>query len=148
MKTIPENEHELHETIVIDIYYPDHPPRTESPVFIATKKHWHAEKATCDVCGSTEKVEIHHKFIEWADSDGVDWDKVKKFHPDFDWANYKNPEDFVDSIYNTEPLCEKHHRGPSPHGKHFTPEPIWNMQKYKLDSFVYCPDEIKDKENK
>jgi hypothetical protein len=140
-KLIPANEHELRETLVIDIFYPDHPPRTESAVFIATKKHWHALGAKCGVCGTPEKIEIHHKYIEWADSEGVDWDKAKALHPDFDWTSFKEPADFVDSIYNTEPLCMKHHRGAAPHGKHFTPEPIWNMQKYKRADFVYCNDE-------
>lgn len=139
---IPQNEHELKETITVDIFYPDHPPRTESDVFKATKLYWHHNNARCIVCGTVDKIEIHHKFIEWADSEGVDWDKVKIAHPDFDWVNFKEAKDFIDSIYNTEPLCELHHRGPAPHGKHFTPEPIWNMQKYKRDNFIYSPDEI------
>jgi len=139
----PLNEHAIHEVITIDVYYPDHPPRKESSVFVATKKHWHAIGAKCLVCGSADKVEIHHKFIEWADSDGVDIARVKALHPDFDWTAYKDIADFIDSIYNTEPLCEKHHRGPAPHGKHFTPEPIWNMQKYMKSDFIYSKDEIK-----
>ena len=141
--TIPAHEHELHETITVDVFYPDHPPRTESPVFKATKKHWHAQNAVCSVCMSHEHIEIHHKFIEWADSEGVDWDKVRAAHPAFDWAGFKDASDFIDSVYNTEPLCMKHHRGPAPHGKHFTPEPIWNMQKYQRADFVYSPDEEK-----
>lgn len=135
-----KGEHEIHETITVDVFYPDHEPRTESGVFRLTKKHWHDQGATCLVCGG-EKVEIHHKHIEWADTDGVDWDKVKAHHPDFDWSTFKEPADFIDSIYNTEPLCEKHHRGPAPHGKHFTPGPIWNMQMYQRADFVYSPDE-------
>ena len=98
--------------------------------------------AVCGVCGTADKIEIHHKFIEWADSEGVDWEKVKAAHPDFDWSTFAESADFIDSIYNTEPLCEKHHRGQAPHGKHFTPEPIWNMQKYKRKDFIYSPDEV------
>ena len=143
MNVVPAGEHEYKATIVVDIFYPDHPPRTESQVFVRTKKHWHAEGAPCGVCGAKEKIEIHHKFIEWADSDGVDWAKVKQAHPGFDWLLYQTPADFIDSIYNTEPLCELHHRGPAPHGKHFTPEPIWNMQKYQRAEFIYSPDEEK-----
>ncbi|MFZ6813772.1 hypothetical protein ACO0K3_04845 [Undibacterium sp. Rencai35W] len=139
----PAHEHAIHETITIDVFYPDHPPRTESAVFRATKLHWHWLQATCGVCASRERVEIHHRFIEWADSDGVNWDKVKSMHPDFNWTTFHVAADFIDSIYNTEPLCEKHHRGPAPHGKHFTPEPIWNMQKYQRFDFVYAPDEVK-----
>jgi len=138
----PLHEHLVHETITIDVFYPDHPPRTESRVFAATKRHWHHLGAACDVCGAKDRVEIHHKFIEWADSEGVDWDKVRAAHPAFDWSTFKEAADFIDSVYNTEPLCEKHHRGPAPHGKHLTPEPIWNMQKYQKAGFVYALDEV------
>ncbi|OYV37534.1 MAG: hypothetical protein B7Z80_12615 [Rhodospirillales bacterium 20-64-7] len=91
----------------------------------------------CLVCKTKEKVEIHHQFIEWADTNGTDWDLVKAEHPDFDWANFKEPAYFIDSIYNTVPLCEKHHRAPAPFGVHFTPGPIWNIQRYKKKDFVY-----------
>jgi hypothetical protein len=133
----PIKEHLLHETIDIRVYYPDHPPRTESSVFVATKKHWHAIGCKCKVCGTDQKVEIHHRFIEWADSEGVDWDKVRAKHPDFDWSTFKEAADFIDSVYNTEPLCQLHHRGPAPFGIHFTPLPIWDMQMYMRDDFVY-----------
>lgn len=131
------NEHEYHVSIDIDVFYPDHPPRTESSTFVATKKHWHASGAKCMVCGTDKKIEIHHKFIEWADSEAVDWTKVRESHPTFDWSSFKDSTDFIDSVYNTEPLCELHHRGPAPYGKHFTPEPIWNIQKYARDDFKY-----------
>jgi hypothetical protein len=139
----PLHEHELRETIVIDVYYPDHPPRTESHVFVATKKHWRALGCRCGVCGTDKKVEIHHRFIEWADTEGIDWDKVRAKHPGFDWSSFKEPADFIDSVYNTEPLCQLHHRGPAPFGKHFTPEPIWNMQTYMRDDFVYAAEDAK-----
>lgn len=138
----PAHEHLVHETITVDVFYPDHAPRTESQVFAATKRHWHAAGARCVVCGTDQKIEIHHRFIEWADADGADAGKLKAAHPDFDWSTFSAMADFVDSVYNTEPLCELHHRGPAPHGKHFTPEPIWNMQKYRRDDFVYAPDEV------
>ncbi|MBV8656637.1 MAG: hypothetical protein JO142_02320 [Burkholderiales bacterium] len=132
------NEHAMHIRTDFSVNYPDHPPRTESHVFKATKAHWHKLGARCWVCGTAEKIEIHHKFIEWADSDGVDWDKVRAEHPDFDWSTFKEPCDFIDSVYNTEPLCELHHRGPAPFGKHWTPEPIWRMQRYARSDFVYA----------
>ncbi len=141
---VPKGEHEVHETITLDFFYPDHVQRTESAVFRATKQHWHKQAGGlhCLVCGTTEKIEIHHRFIEWADTNGVDWDKVRQAHPDFDWSKFKEPADFIDSVYNTEPLCEKHHRGPAPFGKHFTPEPIWNMQKYQREDFIFAPSSI------
>ena len=140
--TTPKNEHELKLHVNIDVFYPDHPPRTESRVFLHTKKHWHDTGAVCRVCKTDKRIEIHHKFIEWADADGVDWDKVKADHPAFDWSTFKEPSDFIDSVYNTEPLCELHHRGQAPHGIHFTPGPIHQMQQYKRADFVYSPDEV------
>ena len=133
----PKNEHELKIHIDVDVLYPDHPPRTESRIFLHTKKHWHDIGAVCRVCKTSERIEIHHKFIEWADAGGVDWDKVRIDHPTFDWNNFRDPCDFIDSIYNTEPLCETHHRAPAPFGIHFTPGPIHQMQQYKRADFIY-----------
>lgn len=133
-------------TIRLDVFYPDHPhprPEADQHVFRRTKKHWHDIGAVCRVCGARHDIEIHHKHIEWADADGVDWDKVRAAHPDFDWSTFKEPADFIDSVYNTEPLCQKHHRGPAPHGIHFTPGPIHNMQQYQRVDFVFAPDEVK-----
>lgn len=130
-------EHEYKVHIDVDVFYPDHAPRTESKVFVKTKQHWHKAGAVCWVCGTEENIEIHHKHIEWADSEAVDWDKVRKEHTSFDWSSFKQAEDFIDSIYNTIPLCMQHHRGKAPFGIHFTPEPIWSIQKYKLDGFEY-----------
>jgi len=143
--TAPTGEHEVSMDIHLHVFYPDHAiPRSaaNTRIFDATKAHWHKSGCTCVVCGTKDHIEIHHKHIEWADAEGVDWSKVRAEHPDFDWSTFSEPADFIDSVYNTEPLCELHHRGPAPHGKHFTPEPIWNMQKYKLASFVYACDEV------
>lgn len=142
--TLPEGEHEFKMHIDVDIFYPEHPPRTESRVFVHTKKHWHDAGSVCRVCETPNDIEIHHKFIEWADADGVDWDKVRAAHIDFDWSKFTESADFIDSVYNTEPLCEKHHRAPAPHGIHFTPGPIHQMQQYKKDDFIYSPDEVKE----
>lgn len=136
-------EHSFHIHSDFTVEYPDHEqPRKEqgeSPVFRATKKHWHSIGAKCLVNNKDCKgnVEIHHRFVEWAAQEAADWEKLRKDHPGFDWSKFKNPEDFVDSIYNTEPLCALHHRGPAPYGKHNTPDPIWYMQLYVLQEFEY-----------
>ena len=131
-------EHEVHETIEIDIFYPDHAPREESYLFRKTKHHLIKVLDTpCFVCGSKDKREVHHFHLEWADSEGVDWDKVKKAHPNFSWSTFENPEDFVDSEYNMMVLCMKHHRGKD-HGIHFLPYPIWIMQKLQKDDFIFA----------
>lgn len=141
VKNVPTNEHAVTIGTSFTVYYPNHPPRIESSVFAKTKKHWHDTGAKCDVCGTVAQIEIHHKYIEWADSEGVDWDKVRLAHPLFEWPTFKDACDFIDSQYNTQPLCQLHHRGPAPYGKHFTPEPIWNMQMYMRADFVYAKKE-------
>lgn len=69
--------HKDDRTLSEDIYYPDHPPRTESPTFRATKKAGHEQQIPCVISGQTEGVEYHHVFSEWAFSKGIDWSIVK-----------------------------------------------------------------------
>ena len=136
------NEHESHETIEIDFYYPDHSPRTESKIFARTKRHLIDVLDTpCWMCGTKENREVHHFHAEWADSEGIDWEKMKILHPNFSWSTFIDAEDFIDSEYNMRILCLKHHRGKD-HGIHFVPYPIWIMQQIKKDSFIFSPDEI------
>lgn len=71
------NEHEDHRSISEDVFYPAHPPRSESHTFKATKATGHKLKLPCAISGHTEKTEYHHAAIEWAFSNAVDWHKVK-----------------------------------------------------------------------
>lgn len=73
----PANEHEHTDTMSEDVFYPDHPPRTESATFRATKKAGHANRMPCAISGHTEGAEYHHLAIEWAFTGGVDWRVVK-----------------------------------------------------------------------
>lgn len=78
MTTAPANEHELKATLSEDVFYPNHPPRKESPTFRKTKRTMKADGSyTCAVCGATEQIEDHHRFFEWAYSDAIDWDWIK-----------------------------------------------------------------------
>lgn len=139
--TEPAHEHELHETLIIDVFYPDHAQRKESDLFRKTKHHLIAVMDTpCWVCGSKDKREVHHFHVEWADADGVDWENMRKLHPAFHWSTFENPSDFVDSEYNMMVLCEKHHRQKD-HGIHVLPYPIWIMQQLQRKDFVFAPDE-------
>lgn len=71
------HEHEKADRLTQDVFYPDHPPRTESPTFIHTKKAGHAAKLPCAVSGHTDGTEYHHVFVEWAFADAIDWETVK-----------------------------------------------------------------------
>lgn len=136
------NEHFQHEQIDIAVYYPDHPPRTESALFRKTKHHLIAALDTpCWVCGTKEDREVHHFHAEWADSAGIDWDRMRELHPAFDWSTFTDPADFIDSEYNMMVLCSKHHRAKN-HGIHWVPYPIWVMARNKRDDFILTPDEI------
>lgn len=129
------NEHEFKESLVVDIFYPNHHPRKESNLFARTKhKMIDVEDTPCFVCGSKELREVHHFHLEWAFSDAVDWDIMKKIHPDFDWTTFKSAEDFVDSEYNMMILCQNHHRHVN-HGIHNLPFPIWEAQRYMKADF-------------
>lgn len=73
----PKHEHEKADRISEDVFYPDHPPRTESHTFKETKTAGHAAKLPCAISGQTAGTEYHHLFCEWAFSGAVDWQKVK-----------------------------------------------------------------------
>lgn len=146
---IPANEHELKRTITIDVFVPDHPDRTGTPIFEATRRELIVKNpsAKCEVdnedCDHTHPLELHHNHVEWCDSNGVDWDLVKRDVPDFDWATFDpaHPETFIDSKWNANRvLCKKHHTG-TDHGIHMLDYPTWQMQKYKRRDFIFSPDE-------
>jgi hypothetical protein len=131
-------EHEFKQTVQIDVYYPEHPPRKESRLFKKTKHHLIAVLNTpCWICGDrSEAREVHHFHAEWADSEAIDWDKMRMLHPNFPWSTFKEPTDFIDSEYNMMVLCEKHHRRKN-HGIHMLPYPIWIMQRNQLETFKF-----------
>jgi hypothetical protein len=144
--TTPTNEHEQKLTLSVDIFIPNHPDRANTPIFDATRKKLIANNpsACCWVCGCKDDLELHHELVEWCDSDGVDWEKVKLDAPDFDWASFDSahPETFIDSEHNAKlVLCKKHHTGKD-HGIHMLPYPTWLMQRHKRADFVFTPDEV------
>ncbi len=147
----PVNEHEQKLTLRIDVFVPDHPDRKGTPIFDRTRKKLIANNphAKCVIdnsdCDHDHPLELHHRIVEWCDSLGVDWEKVKLAVPGFDWASFDpaHPETFIDSEWNADTvICKKHHTGED-HGIHYLPYPIWQMQKYKRDNFILTPDEEK-----
>lgn len=141
----PAHEHEQKLTVSIDVYVPDHPDRSESPVFRKARKLLIEDNpdAKCWIDnGQCEGgLELHHDLVEWCDAEGIDWDKMRRLYPDFDWSTFKEPADFIDSAYNARRvLCKKHHTGKD-HGLHYLPGPIYLMQKHKRVDFIFAPDE-------
>lgn len=140
----PAGEHEQRLTLSVDIFVPDHPDRTTTPIFAATRRKLieHNPDACCYICGTTEGLELHHR-IEWCDSNAVDFKKVAELVPEFDWSKFDqdHPETFIDSEYNANVIvCKKHHIGKD-HGIHTLPIGLWILQKVKKDDFVFSPDE-------
>lgn len=136
------SEHEVKETLSIDIFYPDHSPRTESALFRRTKRGLiDLDNAPCWICGTRENREVHHFHAEWADADGIDWDKMRLLHPAFDWTDFKEATDFIDSRYNMMVLCKYHHTHKN-HGIHMMPYPIWIMQRNMGADFKFAPPEL------
>lgn len=144
--SVPANEHEQKQTLTVDVFIPDHPDRTTTPIFAATRRKLieHNPDACCYICGTKDNLELHHEVIEWCDSSAVNWDKVKYLVPEFPWETFDqdNPETFIDSEWNAKlVLCRKHHIMPD-HGIHMLPKPLWLLQKIKKDTFIFSPDEI------
>jgi hypothetical protein len=128
-------EHELKETLTVDCWYPEHPPRTESALFARTKHHLiKVLNLPCWACGSMEHREVHHYILEWAYAEAVDFEKVKADYPAFDWASFKKPSDFIDHEFNMKVLCAPCHRGKGT-GIHSEPFPIWAVRRYLRAGF-------------
>ncbi len=145
----PAHEHLQRRTLAIAVYIPDHPERANTPVFERTRRKLitHNPHARCAVdnehCDREHPLELHHAHVEWCDSNGVDWDKVKSRVPDFDWNHFDpaQPENFIDSEWNANVvLCKRHHTGID-HGIHCLDGPTWQMQMWKRADFVFSPDE-------
>ncbi|HLO11500.1 MAG TPA: hypothetical protein VK190_04525 [Pseudoneobacillus sp.] len=103
-------------------YYWDHIERSDSPEFRKVKQHFKDIGAKCFINnGKCEgSIEIHHSLIEFAASEGIDWEKVKKDFPNID---------HVDDLDQMMPLCRKHHREQG-FGIHNMEYGIWILQKY------------------
>jgi hypothetical protein len=143
--TDPTNEHLQKQTLTVQVFIPDHPDRTTTPIFAATRRKLIGDNpaACCYICGAKDSLELHHRTVEWCDSSAVDWGKVAQEVPDFDWKDFDptKPETFIDSEWNANlVVCKKHHTGLD-HGIHMLPEPLWRLQKLKLETFVFSPDE-------
>lgn len=143
----PIGEHEQKLTITVDIFVPNHPDRTTSPIFRATRKKLITAESKCWIdnphCQLDLPLELHHEHVEWCDSLGVDWERVALIAPDFDWEGFDPnvPESFIDSEWNARlVLCKRHHTGPD-HGIHFLPYPDWLFQKTIKPGEIYSPDE-------
>jgi hypothetical protein len=148
--------HTLHESEKYTVTYPDHPPRTDTPLYRKTHKELCLKRdLPCFTCGKTRaenpglETETHHFYCEKAMENAIDWKKFGKlaqtlYNPQtglhlgsaYNWEEVaKNPDLFVDSEGNMIVLCPEHHRS-SNKGIHHTPFPEWFVQCCILEGFV------------
>jgi hypothetical protein len=137
------DEHVMKQTDTISTWYPPHPPRTASDVYV--KSHhlltvaqntpcWACGIRYSDIAGATTPniakgmaMETHHFWCEDAftgeggGQGGIWWPRIMADHPAFDWpgsgfvlADPKTWKFFVDSVFNLQVLCSSCHRASAP----------------------------------
>ena len=131
---------------------PEHEKRVESPEFKKSKKRLKQDgHFYCWVCGSVEKLQVHHYAAEWSLAQTVDFKKLKSFCEEWDPYGYgkllKNiPMTSVDDIRNMLVLCQTHHTGvdhennESGTGIHSLTFPAFIIQKICKDDWNPIPE--------
>ena len=158
---VPAGEHLQKRTLTIVRFIIYHPNRHGTPIFDATHRLLIGKNpgARCETnnrhCSLDLPLELHHDHVEWCDSLGVNWEKVRAEVPDFPWDTpgidfrkneagvwvLDDPAVFIDSAWNAKRvLCKRHHTGED-HGIHMLDYPTWEAQKFLRDDVVFSPDE-------
>jgi hypothetical protein len=133
--------HSLKETNTTTTFYPGHPPRVATNVYVVSHHSITQIKNTpCWACGITYQdcarlaatlagraMETHHFWCEDAFTGegkglgGIFWPRIMADHPTFDWAgsgfDLADPatwKQFVDSEFNLQCLCSACHRAAKP----------------------------------
>lgn len=137
---------QLTETMVI----PEHVERKESAEFRAAKKQLKKDgNYKCWICGSTEKLQVHHFLYEHCIKDTCDYNKLKEVCEQLDVYGYgKQMKDIpltsVDDIRNMMVLCQEHHTGGMTdgcaNGIHNISFSAWISQKIAIDGKDPIPD--------
>ena len=110
-------EHDITRKLLECVIVPDHDDREESPeVRYAKKKLREDGICECWVCGSKEKLQLHHYGAEWSLASTVDFVVLKRFLEEWDVYGYgkklkDKPITSVDDIRNCMYLCSEHHCG-------------------------------------
>lgn len=138
------------------VNYPDHEKRKETSLYRKTRKELCENRnLPCFICGKTKtkdgiSLQIHHFYCEKAAQNAIDWVAFGEFAnlcyniqtgenlgDKFDWKEVeKDPNLFVDSIYNMVVLCQEHHIS-GKKGIHHVPFPEWILQKFGKDHFQF-----------
>ncbi len=113
-----EPAHQQQETHKYLIHYPDHYPRQTDPHYPAFEAYRKAHIATAkchyaDVTGDASQcqggLELHHRIIEFALQNAVDFARLSKDYPAL--TDPSQVAAWVESEPNFRFYCEFHHRG-------------------------------------
>jgi hypothetical protein len=126
--------HMMKRSLTEVVITPAHAKRKESKEFKASKKRLRQDgHYKCWVCGSTQKLQVHHYGGEWSLESSLDLNLLKEFLMEWDVYGYSRlmrnlPLTTVDDVRNMMVLCQKHHTGKE-HGIHEITFPVWITQK-------------------
>jgi hypothetical protein len=139
--------HETKEGVASVELTPPHPPREETPIYLAAHHHLINElDSPCQVCGVRKStlsdsdanpfgatdMESHHYPIERSLLDAVDLVKIRKLWPDV--TDRASLERIVDSERNLIVLCNVCHRSPE-HGIHHLLVQDWAIAPYLMAGY-------------
>lgn len=141
----------LDRTLIEEVFYPPHDPRTASPEYRKTHDRLVVQlDEACWICGIRHsdvlklpkaeqphrQIETHHAELEWAAAGAFldDGEMLKKLTADHaaildDPAKLRT---WLDSEGNMLILCALHHRGMRT-GIHSITYPAWKLQRYQHD---------------
>lgn len=113
-------------------FYPEHPPREQDPhyhLFNEARRRVIAAGIGCWICGTHEKLELHHSECEFAAATGIDVESLKLAHPEYGLTDDESFLCWVEGEGNLQVLCAECHRSPY-RGIHHVPFPNWKLQKF------------------
>lgn len=139
--------HKVSEVLHQDVFYPAHPPRTESEAYKTIHHRLVVEEdRPCEVCGlrnsdlsnpsvnihHVREIETHHMVVEWALANLVDKEKLEFLLG----HSVEDVDSWVDhDAENLIVLCDRHHRHREV-GIHELSYPIWVAQKVVKDALT------------
>jgi len=147
--SVAEHEEKIH--LLEVVVTPGHDDRAESAEFRKSKKRLEEDgHMECWICGSKEKLQVHHFLAEWSLAKLVSRKKLKALCELFDIYGYgKLMKDIalksVDDIRQMMVLCQECHTGvdqedgSSGIGIHDLPFPAWIIQKVCKDGCSPIP---------
>ena len=148
---------ELKRTLVENIFYPKHSPRTQSAEYKRVHhKLVYDMNEPCWICGITHQdvlqlpladqraweMETHHDELEWAAANGVDLRLITTDFPEI-MEDHDKLRHWLDSEGNMLVLCAMHHRAART-GIHMITYPAWKLQRWQGKDWTFITQ--KDKE--